>query len=238
MLEDERYRSVEFIDDHRLLVGFGSPKGSPPSVVLMDTQNNLGGVPMQTFFHLPSYLGDSRYRELLFEPGAHNPSSAEYLAPFLQDRTQRIAVLSLYPLGYLVFPVETLLSLSEGHEGRKIGWDEWKIHAAIASVPQAFFTQVWVSGCRLFCLSSAGITTLEVYDFSMRGRVKYLSEKPDVDLGGVRHLASTGTNWHIPWVFGGAVTMNGGHNSIMFFHVSVLLISCTIGLSNTLDVVV
>ena len=165
----------------------------------MDTEKDTGGAPVQTSFHLPNYFRGLRYLSLLFERGMHKPPSAERQAPFHQDHTQRIAAFSD---GYLVFPVETLLRLAEGREGCEIRWDEWKIHAVIPFIPSHDRVQVCVSGCRLSSIKFAldGKVELEVYDFSMRGRAKYLTERVDVSLGGVRYLASTGTKAQLLWL--------------------------------------
>ena len=155
--------------------------------------------------------------------------------PFHQDHTQRIAVLfTLYPRGHLVFPVEALLRLAEGREGCKIGWDEWKIHAVIPSIPGPDLVQVWVSGCRLFCINLAvtGKVEVEACDFSIQGRAKYLTEQANEDLGGVRCLVSIGTNVQLPWETDEIFDINGGHDSAVFFRVSVLLFSCTMRLSD------
>lgn len=114
--------------------------------MLMDIQKNAG-VPAQTSFHLSPLIHCLKW-------GAHKPLLAEYLAPFLQDRTPRIVVLSIHHFGCLVFPVEALLELAEGREGSEIEWDEWKKHVVIPSthVPDL---KGWVSGCRLFRIASA-----------------------------------------------------------------------------------
>jgi len=192
---------MEFIDDYRLLVSLGSSFDDPPCVVLMDTGNGIGGVPVQTSFHSP-YFRDPGYPTLLLERGVHKPSPAERLAPFHQDPTQRIAALSMpYSLGCLVFSVEALVRLAGGREGCEIRWDEWKKHVVIPSIPRSDFVNAWVSGCRLFCITSAGHgqdAEMEVYDFSKKARMEYLSEQVNPDLDGVRYLSSTGADARFP----------------------------------------
>ena len=188
----------------------------------MDTEKDTGGAPVQTSFQLPACF---EYPSLFFERGMHEPSSAESLAPFHQDRTQRIAMAFTSSFGFLVFPVEALLELAGGHKGCEIEWDEWKIHTLIPSIPAPDLVDFCVSGCRLFSVTSAYGPDVEVkvYDFSVRGRAKYLSEQVDADLGGVRYLTSTGTSAQPPWHLNELCDMGGGHDSVAFFRVSVLL---------------
>ena len=173
---------------------------------------------MQTSFHLPpSFCGFEL--SLLFERGAHKPSSAECLAPFHQDCTQRIAALRAIS-SCIIFPVETLSRLAEGREGCEISWGEWKEHVVIPEVSLDFC----VSGCRLFCITPGErypLVTMEVYDYSMQGRAKYLSEQIDADRGGVRYLAPTGAVGELHW--GRMCGM--GHDGVVLLGVSVLL-SC------------
>ena len=237
-LENERYYAAEFIDDYRLLVSLGSSKDVPQCVVLMDTEKDIGGAPVQTSFHLPPYFRTFDCPSLLFERGMHEPSSAECLAPFHQDCTQRIAVLSMpYPSGHIVFPVEALLRLADSREGSEIGWDEWKMHALIPSIPELHLADLCVSGCRLFSSTSAHgpNVEVEVYDFGLRGRAKYLSEQVNASLGGVRYLASTGTNARPPWHVDELYDMGSGHGSVVFFRVSILFFSYAVRLTDVVQ---
>ena len=201
----------------------------------MDTEKDVGGAPVQTSFQFPTNFRDFEHPTLLIERGMYKPPSAECLAPFHQDHTQQIVVWFItHPSGYLVFPVEALLRLAEGREGYKpIGWDEWKIHVVTPSIPDPDIVRVWVSGCRLFCINSIVHdeveVEVEVYDFSLQGRAKYVTEHANADLGGVRHLVSTGTCVRPPWNF---FDIDGGHDSVLFFCVSVLLFSCTMRLTD------
>ena len=216
---------MEFIDDYRLLVGLGWSEDDLACVTLMDTERDVGGAPVQTSFHLPLSFRRHECLSLLLERGAHEPSSAEHLAPFHQDRTRRIAVLFMlrHP-NHIVFSVEALLRLAEGHEGCKIGWNEWKMHVVIPSTPRPDLVQLCVSGCRLFSLVSTSsadeVDEVEVYDFSLQGRAKYLSEQVDANLGGVRYLASTGTIARLSQGANGFSYMFGGHDSVLFFRAS------------------
>jgi hypothetical protein len=236
-MRDRIYHSAEFIDDYRLLVALRSSKDDPQSVVLMNTEKDMGGVPAQTSFELSPYL-DDYYPSLLLERGAYKPPSSERLAPFHQDPTQRIAALTYFS-GHLVFSVETLVRLSEGREGCEIGWDEWKKHVVIPSIRQSDFPSTWVSGCRFFRITSAGhpsVSRMEVYDFSKKGRVEHLSEEDHPDLDGVKCLSFAGANPQLPWDVGRLIYMNGGRDSVVFTHVSVLHLSLATRLNDALRV--
>ena len=201
----------------------------------------MGGVPARTSFQLFPYLPDLWDPSLLLEWGAHKPSPAEHLAPFYQDPAQRIAALSMpRSLGYLVFSVETLVRLAEGREGCEIGWDEWKKHVVIPSIHRPDIADVWVSGCRLFCIDSVeddSEPTMGVYDFSKKGRVEYLGERADPDLVGVRYLSSTGARVQLPWEDAELVNVSGGRDGVIFFVVSVLRSSIATKLNDAFHVV-
>ena len=195
---------------------------------------------MQTSFQFPVHFRGFGRPFLLLEQGMHKPSSSECLAPFYQDHTQRIAALSMtHPSDNLFFRVEALLKLAEGREGCEIGWDEWKMHVVIPSLPDPDLVRAWVSGCRLFYinLAATGKAAVEVYDFSMRGRAKYLREQANANLGGVRYLVSTGTNARLPWETYKVFDMRGGHDSVVFSRVRILLFSCTMGLSDVAQMI-
>jgi hypothetical protein len=239
-MKDQFYHSAEFIDDYRLLVTLRSSEDDFLRVVLMNTEKDMGGVPAQTSFQLSPYFDAIGYPSLLLERGAHKPSPGERLAPFHQDPTQRIAVLcvSRSP-GSLIFSVETLVQLSEGHEGCEIGWDEWKKHVVAPSIRISGLTGAWVSGCRLFFINSVGDdpnARMVMYDFSKKGRVEHLSEEDHPDLDGVRCLSFAGSNQQLPWDFDELMYINGGGDSVVFPCVSVLHLSLTTRLNEALRV--
>ena len=184
----------------------------------------MGGVPTQTFFHLSPWLVNSGMLFLLLERGAHNPSPAESLAPFHQDPAQRIVVLDpRSTLYYLVLRVGALLDLLEGREGSDIAWDEWKSNVTIPFFKDDHTTRInasWVSGCRFFVIISILGTSMRVYDFSTRGRVKYLSDQADEEFGGVGYLLPSKERVEIPW--SSMHSAQSGHDSIVFCHVSVI----------------
>jgi hypothetical protein len=227
-MKDRFYDSVEFIDDYRLLVALGSSKDDLLCVALMNTKKDTGGVPAQTSFQFPPYLYYPGYPPLLLERGVHKPSSAERLAPFHQDPTQRITALAVpFSPEYLLFSVESLVRLSEGREGCEIGWDEWKEYTAMPSIRQSHLVGAWVSGCRFFCITSPGHgpdARMEVYNFNKKGRMEYLSEEFHPDLDGVRFLSSAGANAQLPWNVEESIDifMNFGHENVIFFRVSLL----------------
>ena len=144
------------------------------------------------------------------------------------------------PFGCLVFQVEALVRLAEGHEGCKIRWDEWKKHVVIPSIRQSDLVDVWVSGCRIFCLDQAEDgpnAELEVYDFSKRGRVECLGKQFGPYLSGVRYLLSITTSVRLPWLRDWLIDGDSGCNSVVFFRVSVLHVSFAAGLNDGLRVV-
>jgi len=140
---------------------------------------------------------------------------------------------------YLVFPVEALVGLAEGREGHEIGWDEWKKHVVIPSIHKPNHRKIWVSGCRLFCVTCPRYgpnAIMEVYDFSKKGRVEYLGKRAHSDLGGLRYLSSTGASVRLPWRATEFIGMDGGSDSAAFFIVSVLHLSLATGLNDAFHV--
>ena len=178
---------------------------------------------MQTFFRLPPPFSRS-YPSLSLEYGAHKPSPAEATAPFHQDPAQRIVI--LHPgqhFCYLVLRIGALLESLESHEDSVIEWDDWKRYTLIPSgVSILKLKLARVSGCRLFVVNSDNVgpypQKMEVYDFSARGRVDYLSGRVNKDLGGVRYLSPTGANRGIP--YDALLGAYNGHDSIVFCEVS------------------
>jgi hypothetical protein len=168
---------AELIDDYRLLITLKPRPDATPCLALIDTGKDIGGTPIQTTFHL-SY---STFPYLTWERGMHNPPHAESLAPFHQDPAQRIIALQFqFDEFFLVLRVGALLELFKDREGTEIGWDEWKNHVVIPSLFRSVrrLRSVQVSGCRLiyFWLTPSGSgSVMEVFDFSMQGRAKYLT---------------------------------------------------------------
>ena len=124
---------------------------------------------------------------------------------------------------YLVVSVGALLELKS--RGRaEIRWDEWKHHVAILRLGgRGRAAAFCVSGCRLlfvFFTQFSGHGQMEMYDFSMWGRARYLSEEVN-QLFGLRYLSSTPGRVPIPQR--GLTTLRGGHGSIVFYHVSVIV---------------
>ena len=222
-LEVGRCNSVEFIDEYRLLTTLGLPGRQQPSLVVTDTGKIVRGAAVQTVFLLPLHFSGAGRLSFLLERGVHKPSPAETLVPFYQDPSQRIITLVVsYIVYYPVFQVGALLELLESREGSKIGWDEWKGRAVIPYIGEEH-ARIWVSGCRLFRFVSTGYgqtRQMKVYDFSMRGRAKYRSERVDKHLGTVRCLSSTGVSGQVPRG-GTLVARAGGHDSAVFSIVSV-----------------
>ena len=179
---------------------------------------------MQTF-RLPHQ--HTKSPSLFLERGAHKPSSTDYLTPFYQDPTQRIAVLDMFHQFHLAFPVEALLKLARDHGGRDIEWDRWKKHVALPSVQYA--TYAWVSGCRFFRFRNDPDAEIEVHDFSRRGRIRHQSERSDSYL-------ATRANLHIQWRPNGFFFIGGGRESVVFYQVCALRLPHTARLNGVLYV--
>ena len=237
-LEVGSYLSLEFIDDCRLLGCLGPTFETPPSLVLIDTGKSVGGLPVETLFHLPSFCGNFVNPPLLLEPGAHKPSLEESSGPFYRDPTQRIVALHLlHSFGYPILRIGALLELHESREGSKIEWDEWKSHVVIASFNTDGFVlrYAWVSGCRLFSIDLPGgtgdqVAQMEVFDFSTRGCAEYLNtDLVNYELGGLRCLSSTGAKAQLPRRVGDLAAVHNNHDSIILSYVSVAA-SCCLGI--------
>lgn len=176
-----RHSAVKFIDDRRLLVSLPSAAESPSSLMLVDT-DDAGGTPTQTFFHLPPFFSCFGNPPILLEQGAHSPANTEPLTPFYQDPTQQIVVLNVQSVSStphrLVFQAGALLQLLEGREGSEIGWDEWKNVVFLPSQDWGCY-HIWVSGCRLIICGAdqSQCALVQVYDFSMRGLAKSLTDE-------------------------------------------------------------
>lgn len=172
-----RYEAAEFIDDYRLLVGLRSTLLARPSLVLMDTREDVGGSPTQTFFHFSSWFNIFADLSLILERDVHTPSHEEPPAPFHQDPSRRIVALKIENCSrYLVLRLEALLELARNREGSEIEWDEWESHIVIPTLSFGL-DRAWVSGCRLFCAREEDRhTEVMVYDFSVKGLAKSLSK--------------------------------------------------------------
>ena len=149
---------MEFIDDYRLLAIFEATQSEPLSLVLIDTEKDIGGPPIKTVFLLPLYISNLERMHLHLEQGGHEPSPAESLALFHQDPSQHIAVLDVkQPPFYLVFLVGALLEF-EDCGGSEISWDGWKSCVVIPfiNLNQLMHSEVRVSGSHYF-LSIKGV---------------------------------------------------------------------------------
>ena len=217
---------MKFIDDYRLLAVFQASWTEPPSVVLINTEKEVGEIPLKTAFQLPPYNVIYGPIYLHLEQDAHEPSSAESLAPFYRDPSQRIAVLDVERTHYhFVVQIGALLEF-ENLGRSEIGWDEWK---GFVATPHTYLehlkrSHLWVTGSRLFSiyqLDHSSLVCMQVHDFGQRGRARYLRDSVDERLGGVRCLSPTGTRTQIPWT-GRLGSCSGGHDSLLFLSVSAI----------------
>ena len=216
---------MEFIDDYRLLAILRETQSEPLSLALINTEGGAEVTHMKTIFFLPPFIDSYQFIDLLLECGAHEPSPAESLAPFHQDPSQRIVVLDLGNAPYyLVLRAEALLAF-ENRAGPNIRWDAWKGCVVMPLIPDnLMFSDVWVSGCRLFFLcqqDSSSHTHMEMYDFSLQGRARCLSGSVHEEFSGLRYLLPTGTRVPIP-LDGRLESCSSGHGSLVFRTVSVI----------------
>ena len=84
--------------------------------------------------------------------------------------------------------------------GSEISWDDWKSCVVIPfiNLNKLTHSEVRVYRSRLFSIyqRDSGSYVERVYDFSVQGRAKYLSE--GVGFDGFRYSSSTGTEVRIP----------------------------------------
>jgi hypothetical protein len=195
-----------------------------PFLALIDTRNSVIGVaPALTVFRLPIVLTDYLAVPPRFVKGMRGPSLGGSLTTFHQHPAQRIVALH-GTFEYLLVRIGALLELAEGRKGSTIPWDEWKDHVVIPSldVPPIEIVDVWTSGSRFYVLYSrlrSKVAHMRVWDFSLRGRVKYSSNRANERLGGVGYLLSTGVEVEVPW--DRLADACGMHDSIAFSGVSV-----------------
>jgi hypothetical protein len=108
--------------------------------------------------------------------------------------------------GYLFFPMRVLLEPFKSREGSVVTrWDEWKGHAVMSYISHPDHglgtLRVWMSGCRVFSVylrDNDPSVQMEVYDFSIEGRAKHLSEQVSTELGGIGFLLPAWESGPIP----------------------------------------
>ena len=160
------------------------------------------------------------------EWGAHKPTPAEASAPFYQDPAQRIIALHKRGRTYLVFRVGVLLELAKKNERPLIRWKEWGNRVFVPCIEEGnrrMLFHVQVAGCRLFAIystHSAPACEVEVFDFSMQGRVRYFVERYVRGLDVVKFLQPTGAVRQMPWEPDTLHGLHCGHDSIVFSRVS------------------
>lgn len=234
-----RRGTAEFIDEYRLLASVKATFDEPPSLVVIDTGKETRGAPVQTTFCLPPSFSDTGHLFLLLERSAHRPPPVEALAPFHQDPAQRIIALAAPYFPYhLIFQVGQFLGLLQSREGSKIGWDGWKGCVVVPSIDRVPF-RVWVSGCRLFCVGTPDNcqgAQMEVFDFGMKGRGRYVSKRVNEILGGVSYLSSTGVRRRVPCDDMLIMSSSGRSTGFSYVSVRVLCSLLGMGLNENLDV--
>jgi hypothetical protein len=225
-----------FVNEHFLAVLFGSGRGDPPRLQIIDTEQGTTMKPIQTsFFFSTAYL-EAPYPRLLIEPCGHVPSPDELMtAPFYPDCSQRILAFYFGMYGTChTINADLLLELAREQEGQDVGWDEWGAHTIeVDSEALGILDQICVSGCRIFCTMSNNTdnvdgdsTYLRMYDFSHGGRAKHLHTLDEEREGrGKRRLSPSLDGYKLPWNLVGPWTTGliAGHDSFVFRVVSILI---------------
>ena len=164
----------------------------------------------------------------------HIPSHYELeTAPFYQDCSQRILAVYFTQFGVCyVINAELLLELAREREGQNVGWDEWGIRTIEVRVgARGIFSEVWVSGCRLFCTIPEVVDDegeepfyLQIYDLSYAGRAKHLHAVDRANKNeGARRILTSLDGYKLPWGpidFYKALSTTG-HDSFVFWIVSI-----------------
>jgi hypothetical protein len=215
---DRFYQWFGFLDDHWLAVRLsGSGSGAPARLLLLDASLEI---PTQTWFY-GSVFSDWT---CVVEAGGYKPSTEDLLtAPFYPDSSQCILALSLGFQGkFFVIEVGTLLRLAREQAGRVIQWEKWRPYLVEAFVgvgrrAQVHHPRYWISGFRLLRLTIAQDgSALDVYDFSARGRMKFLWLEGDGRK--VMHPSTTGCC--LPCGSSDTYDVGFGHDSLVVWTVS------------------
>lgn len=195
------------------------PSSTPPRLLLLDTEEVSSGVPVQTWFHGPTF--PHRWAWAV-ETGGYKPSPQDILtAPFYPGPSQRILTLSLDPRKcMLVMKVETLLRLARERAGGKIQWQEWNQYLFETTVGAEFrlspCVRSWVSGFRLFRVSirlgDSDGCDLHVYDFSPNGRMMHLQPAGS----GRQVMHPSVAKCRLPWERTNICNASSGHDGVVF----------------------
>ena len=228
---DRIYKSLVFVNEHSFAVLSDDLQGrKDPYLHIFDTGRGKTLQPVQTSFLFPiDHMGTPL--RLLSEPYSHAPLPDELLLePFYQDPSQRILAIHDGWCWLDVINVELLLELARKREGQNIGWGEWGPNTTRIQVRDRD-QRIWVSGCRVFCAvpavddESEGISYLQIYDLSRRGRSKHVHAM-DISsaVGGGGRILPSVDGCELPWVpneiDGGTRTI--GNYGIAFCVVSAL----------------
>ena len=208
-------------DDHR--------EGCP-HLHIFDTKQETIMKPTQTSFSLFFPHEAAFFSQFASEPCGHVLSPVELMiAPFYPDPSQRILALSYRVHGKChVINVELLLELAKEREGQHVMWEEWIAHTIEVQLGD-LLGHTWVSGCRLYCTMSSFVgggdgveSHLRIYDFSHAGRSKHLRTLDAPGGGrGTREISPSLDGYKLPWNPDSLVAPVGGHDSIVFYPVSI-----------------
>ena len=199
-----------------------------PQLHVINTEHGTIIHSVETLFSLPARR-IAIPLSLSSGPCDYTPSPDELTAaPFHSDPSQRILALKFREHGWDVVNVELLLKLARERESQSIGWDEWKTKIIQVNETSSIDC-VWISGCRLFCVtSSRGVlerSSLQIYDFSYASRAKSLASVQSTDTGGgTRQMLPSLDRYRLPWSARALslATPTAGHDSVVVFVVSML----------------
>ena len=178
---------------------------------------------MQTTFHLDHRMwGRGGVVNLHIEQGGHKPSPEEsLLAPFFPDPSQRILVIQFCG-SVFVMKTEVLLRLAQERGGAALEWEQWKTHTI--EVQTEGVANFWVSGPRLFGVSSINEIWMDVHDFSPRASARYLETITGRDGVVQRFMCPSMQINRPPWsALDPAIhfASGGGHDSVALLMVNV-----------------
>ena len=190
-------------------------------LALLNTEQTVDDPALaQTTFWLESGVDILR---LHLDRGGHEPTPEEdSLAPFYQDPSQRLLVLEAFDEHTYSFAMRTeaLLKLAREWGGAGLMWEQW-----IAHVVRFQFTNkasLWISGPRLFCLRCVVNAWIDVFDFSPQASARNMGEEVSSYNGTVLRMKVD--ELHIlPWRPDTIYFAAGGHDSIVFLEVDVLV---------------
>ena len=172
-----------------------------------------------TTFHLDPHWNWSLVKiRLYLEQGGHKPSPDDLLAPFYQDASQRILAVGFNGHNSVfVTKIGALLELARERGGTHFEWEQWKAH--VAEIQPECYTDLWISGPRIFYISIIKMDTMDVaigvYDFSAYISAWGIKEVTGEDGRVLRVMLQSSPMYDLPWNGYAICLSGGGHDSIV-----------------------